>query len=128
METAVRLNLNLTVLVLNDNAYGMIKWKQNIAGFPKSVSDSKKDSFIFGVLSCQFSHSCCIYLLILSQFCKKFIALGFFFQKHVVMLFVQVWLRLDEPRLCCICKQVKNKLLKQTLILSRTSLIKAIKK
>jgi hypothetical protein len=127
METAVRLDLNLTVLVLNDNAYGMIKWKQNVAGFPKSVSDSEKDLFIFGVLLCRFSDSCCIYLLILSQFCKKFIALVFFF-KHVVMLFVQVWLRLDEPRLCCICKQVKNKLLKQTLILSRTSLIKTIKK
>ena len=35
METAVRLKLNLTVLVLNDNAYGMIKWKQNSAGFKK---------------------------------------------------------------------------------------------
>ena len=28
LETAVRLNLNLTVLVLNDSAYGMIRWKQ----------------------------------------------------------------------------------------------------
>ena len=28
METAVRLQLDLTVLVLRDNAYGMIKWKQ----------------------------------------------------------------------------------------------------
>lgn len=28
LETAVRLGLNLTVLVLNDNGYGMIKWKQ----------------------------------------------------------------------------------------------------
>lgn len=35
LETCVRLNLNLTVLVLNDNAYGMIKWKQNLAGFDK---------------------------------------------------------------------------------------------
>lgn len=29
LETAVRLELNLTVLVLNDNGYGMIKWKQD---------------------------------------------------------------------------------------------------
>lgn len=29
LETAVRLGLNLTVLVLNDNGYGMIKWKQD---------------------------------------------------------------------------------------------------
>ena len=28
LETAVRLNLNLTVLILNDSAYGMIRWKQ----------------------------------------------------------------------------------------------------
>ncbi len=28
LETAVRLKLNLTVLILNDNGYGMIKWKQ----------------------------------------------------------------------------------------------------
>jgi acetolactate synthase-1/2/3 large subunit len=28
METAVRLGLNITVLVLNDGSYGMIRWKQ----------------------------------------------------------------------------------------------------
>ncbi|MCL2567339.1 MAG: acetolactate synthase large subunit [Alphaproteobacteria bacterium] len=28
LETAVRLNLNLVVMILNDNAYGMIRWKQ----------------------------------------------------------------------------------------------------
>ncbi len=28
METAARLGLNLVVLVLQDNAYGMIRWKQ----------------------------------------------------------------------------------------------------
>ena len=33
LETAVRLKLNLTVLVLNDNAYGMIRWKQANMGF-----------------------------------------------------------------------------------------------
>ncbi|XP_073387654.1 uncharacterized protein [Physcomitrium patens] len=33
LETCVRLKLNLTVIVLNDNGYGMIKWKQNLAGF-----------------------------------------------------------------------------------------------
>ncbi|MES2441297.1 MAG: acetolactate synthase large subunit [Pseudomonadota bacterium] len=33
METAVRLGLNLTVLVLNDNSYGMIRWKQANMGF-----------------------------------------------------------------------------------------------
>ncbi|KQM13085.1 acetolactate synthase large subunit [Novosphingobium sp. Leaf2] len=33
METAVRLGLNLTVLILNDNAYGMIRWKQANMGF-----------------------------------------------------------------------------------------------
>jgi acetolactate synthase-1/2/3 large subunit len=33
METAVRLKLNLVVLVLEDNAYGMIRWKQQADGF-----------------------------------------------------------------------------------------------
>ncbi|MBA3053922.1 MAG: acetolactate synthase large subunit [Sphingomonadales bacterium] len=33
METAVRLKLNLTVLILNDNSYGMIRWKQANMGF-----------------------------------------------------------------------------------------------
>jgi len=33
LETAVRLKLNLTVLILNDNAYGMIRWKQANMGF-----------------------------------------------------------------------------------------------
>jgi acetolactate synthase-1/2/3 large subunit len=33
METAVRLGVNLTVLILNDNSYGMIRWKQANMGF-----------------------------------------------------------------------------------------------
>lgn len=33
METAVRLGLNLVVLVINDGSYGMIRWKQHEAGF-----------------------------------------------------------------------------------------------
>jgi acetolactate synthase I/II/III large subunit len=34
METAVRLRLNLVVLILQDDAYGMIRWKQATDGFP----------------------------------------------------------------------------------------------
>ncbi len=33
LETAVRLGLNLTVLILRDDAYGMIRWKQAHMGF-----------------------------------------------------------------------------------------------
>jgi acetolactate synthase-1/2/3 large subunit len=33
METAVRLNLNLVVMVMRDNSYGMIRWKQIGSGF-----------------------------------------------------------------------------------------------
>ena len=33
METAVRLKLNLVVLILRDDAYGMIRWKQKGMGF-----------------------------------------------------------------------------------------------
>ncbi|MFT4627803.1 MAG: acetolactate synthase-1/2/3 large subunit [Myxococcota bacterium] len=32
METAVRLKLNLTVLILRDDSYGMIRWKQHSMG------------------------------------------------------------------------------------------------
>ena len=33
LETAVRMKLDLVVLILNDSAYGMIRWKQNQMGF-----------------------------------------------------------------------------------------------
>jgi acetolactate synthase-1/2/3 large subunit len=33
LETAIRLGVNLTVLVLEDHAYGMIRWKQEVEGF-----------------------------------------------------------------------------------------------
>ncbi|MGH8181272.1 MAG: thiamine pyrophosphate-dependent enzyme, partial [Steroidobacteraceae bacterium] len=33
LETAMRLGLNLVVLILEDNAYGMIRWKQAADGF-----------------------------------------------------------------------------------------------
>jgi acetolactate synthase-1/2/3 large subunit len=33
LETAKRLNIGLTVVVLNDNGFGMIKWKQEAEGF-----------------------------------------------------------------------------------------------
>src|SRR5919199_232297 len=34
LETAVRLGLDLVVLILNDSAYGMIRWKQAVDNFP----------------------------------------------------------------------------------------------
>jgi acetolactate synthase-1/2/3 large subunit len=34
LETAVRLGLNLVVLIVQDDAYGMIRWKQAADGFP----------------------------------------------------------------------------------------------
>ena len=34
LETAVRLKLDLVVMILNDSAYGMIRWKQAVDGFP----------------------------------------------------------------------------------------------
>jgi acetolactate synthase-1/2/3 large subunit len=33
LETAVRLRLNLVILILEDRAYGMIRWKQQVDGF-----------------------------------------------------------------------------------------------
>jgi acetolactate synthase I/II/III large subunit len=34
METASRLGLNLVVVILEDNAFGMIRWKQAVDGYP----------------------------------------------------------------------------------------------
>src|SRR5499427_941393 len=34
LETALRQKLNLVVLILNDGAYGMIRWKQAVDSFP----------------------------------------------------------------------------------------------
>jgi acetolactate synthase I/II/III large subunit len=34
LETAVRLGINLVVLILEDKAYGMIRWKQAVDNFP----------------------------------------------------------------------------------------------
>jgi len=33
LETAVRLNINLVVMILEDSAYGMIRWKQAVDKF-----------------------------------------------------------------------------------------------
>ncbi|MEJ8570728.1 acetolactate synthase large subunit [Microbaculum marinum] len=46
METAVRLGLNLVVLVLNDSAYGMIRWKQAVDGFPDFGMRFKNPDFV----------------------------------------------------------------------------------
>lgn len=46
LETAVRLNLNLTVIILNDAAYGMIKWKQEDMGFDDFGLDYKNPDFV----------------------------------------------------------------------------------
>jgi acetolactate synthase-1/2/3 large subunit len=46
METAVRLKLNMTVIVLRDNAYGMIKWKQHDAGFEDFGLDYGNPDFV----------------------------------------------------------------------------------
>ena len=46
METAVRLNLNLVVLILRDNAYGMIKWKQAGMGFKDFGLDYGNPDFV----------------------------------------------------------------------------------
>jgi len=45
LETAVRLNLNLVVLILNDGAYGMIKWKQTASGFQNFGLDFSNPDF-----------------------------------------------------------------------------------
>lgn len=46
METAVRLKLHLIVIILRDNAYGMIKWKQTGAGFTDFGLDFGNPDFV----------------------------------------------------------------------------------
>ncbi|WP_299459158.1 acetolactate synthase large subunit [uncultured Microscilla sp.] len=46
LETAVRLGLNLIVIILNDNAFGMIKWKQEDMGFDNFGLDYNNPDFV----------------------------------------------------------------------------------
>jgi len=46
LETAVRLKLDLTVLILRDDAYGMIKWKQAGGGFKDFGLDFGNPDFV----------------------------------------------------------------------------------
>ncbi len=46
LETAVRLKLDLVVIILNDNAYGMIKWKQTGMGFDSYGLDLDNPDFV----------------------------------------------------------------------------------
>jgi acetolactate synthase-1/2/3 large subunit len=46
LETAVRLKMNLVVLILRDDAYGMIKWKQADMGFEDFGLDYGNPDFV----------------------------------------------------------------------------------
>lgn len=46
LETAVRLNVPVVVLILNDNAFGFIKWKQRNAGFKDFGLDYTNPDFV----------------------------------------------------------------------------------
>ena len=46
LETAVRLKLHLVVLLINDNAFGMIKWKQADHGFTNFGMDCSNPDFV----------------------------------------------------------------------------------
>lgn len=46
LETAVRMGLDLVVIILNDSAYGMIKWKQEGVGFNNFGLDFQNPDFI----------------------------------------------------------------------------------
>ena len=46
IETCVRLKMNIIVLILNDSAYGMIKWKQNAMGFHNWGLDFGNPDFV----------------------------------------------------------------------------------
>ncbi|AXS85250.1 acetolactate synthase large subunit [Marinobacter sp. Arc7-DN-1] len=46
LETAVRLELNLVVLIISDGAYGMIKWKQGQEGYTDFGLDYRNPDFV----------------------------------------------------------------------------------
>ena len=46
LETALRLKLNLTLLVLRDNGLGMIQWKQNSMNLPRFGLDFQNPDFV----------------------------------------------------------------------------------
>ncbi len=46
LETAVRLDLNLVIIILRDNGYGMIKWKQRGMDLPDFGLDFSNPDFI----------------------------------------------------------------------------------
>jgi len=46
IETAIRLKLNLTVLIIRDDAFGMIRWKQSGLGFPDFGLEFQNPDFI----------------------------------------------------------------------------------
>jgi len=46
LETAIRMDLDLIIIILNDNAYGMIKWKQEGDGFSEYGLDYKNPDFV----------------------------------------------------------------------------------
>ncbi len=46
LETAVRLGLNLVVVILRDDAYGMIKWKQQAMGLHDFGLDYGNPDFV----------------------------------------------------------------------------------
>ena len=46
LETAIRMKLDLVIIILNDNAYGMIKWKQAGKGFDDFGLDFNNPDFV----------------------------------------------------------------------------------
>lgn len=46
LETAIRMGLDLVIIILNDNGYGMIKWKQEGMGFEKFGLDFGNPDFV----------------------------------------------------------------------------------
>lgn len=46
LETALRYGIPIVVLILNDNAFGFIKWEQQTKGFPSFALDYSNPDFV----------------------------------------------------------------------------------
>ena len=62
LETAVRIGLNLVVVILRDDGYGMIKWKQDTMGLTSYGLDFRNPDFVkyaeaFGARGIRIAHA-----------------------------------------------------------------------
>jgi acetolactate synthase-1/2/3 large subunit len=80
LETALRYNIPLVVLVLNDNAFGFIKWEQQAKGYPCYGLDYGNPDFVkyaesYGAVGIKVQHGDDLSELLRKAFAMKTVVL-----------------------------------------------------